>query len=294
MTEAKTVLVVGATGKQGGAVVRALTKTGYKVRALTRNPSSKTAIGLHNSGVEIAVGDTTHEDSLADALRGVDIVFAMIAPFHSDHENEVSQGVNVVEAAKAAGINHLVFSSVASADKSTGIPHFETKYRVERYIVESEIPHTIIGPTAFMENFIQPFALPNLANGKIARGLPASRTVQLIAIEDIGSFAAFVIEHRDSFLGKRIDIAGDELTGVETAAILSKVIGKPIKYEAFPPDNLMAQNPDLAIMLKWQEKNNYAADIKSLRKNFPEIRWHTFEEWARAVDWKRVLASAMV
>jgi len=294
MSELKKVLVVGATGKQGGAVVQALAKKGYKVRALTRNPSSKTAIGLHNSGVEIAVGDTTHPDSLENAIRGVDVVFAMTTPFHNDHENEISQGINMVDAAKAGGISHLIFSSVASADKRTGIPHFETKYKVEQHIAESGIPHTVIGPVAFMENFIQPFAIPNLAKGKIARGLPASRTVQLIALEDIGSFAAFVIERRESFLGKRIDIAGDELTGDQAAAILSKVIGKPIKYEAFPPDNLMAQNPDLAIMLKWQEKNNYTADIQGLRKDYPEVRWHTFEEWARAVDWKTLLAPQQI
>ena len=197
----------------------------------------------------------------------------------------------MVDAAKAAGISHLVFSSVASANKNTGIPHFETKYKVEQHIVRSGIPHTIIGPTAFMENFIQPFAIPNLKSGKIARGLPASRAVQLIAVEDIGSFVAFAIEHGESFVGKRIDIAGDELTGDEVAAILSKIIGNQIKYEGFAPENLMAQSPDLGIMMKWQEKNNYAADIKTLRKSYPEIKWHTFQEWAKELNWKALLGS---
>jgi uncharacterized protein YbjT (DUF2867 family) len=291
MTAGKTVLVVGSTGKQGGSVVRALVKRGHKVKALTRNPSSKSAIALHKSGIEIAVGDTTHEESLNTAMQDVSVVFAVTAPFHNDHENEISQGINVVEAARAAGVSHFVFSSVASADKNTGIPHFETKYKVEQHLRQSGIPYTIIGPTAFMENFIQPFAIPSLANGKIARGLPSSRPLQLVAVEDVGSFAAFVIEQRDSFVGKRIDIAGDELNGEEVAAILSKAIGKRIKYEAFPAENLMAQNPDLAIMMKWQEKNNYTADIKSLRKNYREVNWHTFEEWARAIDWKTILAS---
>ena len=290
MTETKTVLVVGATGKQGGSVARALMKKGYTVRALTRNPSSKTAIALHNLGIEIVVGDTTHEESLKKALQDVDMVFAMTTPFHNDHDNEVSQGINMVDAAKAASVSHFVFSSVASADKNTGIPHFETKYKVEQHIVLSGIQFTTIGPTAFMENFLQPFAIPNLANGKITRGLPASRTIQLVALDDIGSFAAFVIEHRDSFLGKRIDIAGDELNGDEVAAILSKVIGKHIKYESFPSENLMAQNPDLAIMMKWQEKNNYTANIKGLSKIYPEVKWHTFEKWAQTIDWETLLA----
>ncbi len=291
MSELNTILVTGATGKQGGAVVKALMKKGYKIKALTRNPSSKAAIGLHDSGVEIIVGDLIHEDSLESALSGVNIVFAVTTPFQSNHENEVAQGVNMVDAAKAAGVGHFVFSSVASADKRTGIPHFETKYKVEQYLSGSGVPHTIIGPTAFMENFIQPFAIPNLRQGKIARGLPASRAVQLIATEDIGSFAVYTMEHREAFLGKRIDIAGDQLTGEETAAVLSKVIGKPLKYEAFPPENLRAQSPDLAIMLEWQVKHDYAADIKSLRKNYPEVGWNTFEEWAKAINWKALLGS---
>lgn len=239
--------------------------------------------------MEITIADVTHEDSLDTALLGVDIVFSMTAPLHNNHGNEFSQGINMVDAAKAAGVSHFVFSSVASANKNTGIPYFETKYKVEQHIVRSGIPYTIISPTAFMENFIQPFTLPNIRQGKISRALPASQTVQLIAVEDIGSFAAHVIEHRETFLGKRIDIAGDELTGDETAAILSKVIGKPIKYEAFPPDDMRSQNPDLAIMLKWQEKNNYTADIRSLRKDYPDVKWNTFEEWTKGLDWKALL-----
>lgn len=102
MSELKTVLVAGATGKQGGSVVRALIKKGYKIKALTRNPSSESAKRLHNSGIEIAAGDMVQKNSLANALRGVDIVFAMTTPFQSDHDSEVAQGINIVDAAKSA------------------------------------------------------------------------------------------------------------------------------------------------------------------------------------------------
>jgi uncharacterized protein YbjT (DUF2867 family) len=257
---------------------------------LTRNPASAAAGELRKLGAEIAVGNLTHEDSLAESLKGVRVVFAMTTPFQSDHDTEVAQGKNIVDAAKSAGVSHLVFSSVASADKNTCVPHFETKFKVEQHIVRSGVPYTIIGPTAFMENFIQPFALPNLRQGKISRGLPASRAVQLVAVEDIGSFAAFVIQHRDEFLDERIDIAGDERTGEETAVILAKISGRPIRYEGFPPANLKAQSPDLAIMMEWQLKNDYTADIGRLRLDFPEVGWHRLEEWARGIDWKALLA----
>ncbi len=291
MSEKEIVLVTGATGRQGGAVARALLKNGYAVKALTRNSDSPAAQGLQESGIEIVTGDLADKSSLAKALAGIEVVFAMTTPFQKGHDAEVAQGINMIEASKAAGVGHLVFSSVASADKKTGIPHFDSKYKVEQHLAGSGIAYTIIGPTAFMENFIQPFALPNLREGRLARALQPSRPLQLIAVEDIGSFVAYVIVHRDKFRGKRMDIAGDNLSGDQTAAVLSKVTGKAIRYESIPPASLRAQNPDLAIMMEWQAKNNYDADIDSLRRDFPEVGWHTFEQWARMIDWKSLLAS---
>ena len=291
MSDNRKVLIAGATGKQGGAAAKALIEKGFKIKALTRNPSSHAARALQKAGAELVKGDLTDKASLAGALKGVHAVFAMTTPFQNGHEAEVEQGVNMVDAAKAAGVGHLVFSSVASADKSTGIPHFDSKYKVEQHIAASGIPYTIIGPTAFMDNFIQPFALANLRQGKLARALPATRPIQLIAVEDIGSFAAFVIENGNEFLGERIDIAGDERTGEETAVILSKIAGRTIKYEGFPPASLRAQSSDLAIMMEWQEKNEYTADIGRLRLDFPEVGWHRLEEWARGIDWNALLAS---
>jgi uncharacterized protein YbjT (DUF2867 family) len=282
-------MVTGATGKQGGAVTRALLRRGYSVVALTRNPASKNAIAFHNDGVRIVVGDMTHADSLAGTMIGVDVVFTMSTPFQSDHESEVAQGVNVTDAAKSGGVKHIVFSSVASANKNTGIPHFETKHRIEQHIAGSGIPYTIIGPTAFMENFIQPQAIAGLKEGKLRRALPASRPIQLVAVEDIGAFAVFTIEHPQFFLNKRIDIAGDELNGEQTAAILSKAIGREITYEEFSPEVLKSRSPDLAKMMEWQAKNNYTADIGGLHRNFPEVKWHSFEEWAQGVDWRILL-----
>ncbi len=291
MADKNTVLVTGATGKQGGSVARALLKSGYTIKILTRNPASPAAQTLQKLGAAVAAGDLADKSSLTGALTGVKAVFAMTTPFQKGHEAEIAQGVNMIDAAKAAGVNHLVFSSVASADKKTGIPHFESKFRIEQHLAGSGVPYTIVGPTAFMENFIQPFALPSLREGKLVRALPPDRPLQSIAVEDIGTFAAYVIGHRDKFLGKRIDIAGDNLNGEQTAADLSKVTGKPIRYESFPPASMKAQNPDLAIMMEWQTKNNYEADIDSLRRDYPDVGWHRFEEWARKLDWKSLLGS---
>jgi len=285
MTQSKLVLVTGATGNQGGACVEALLKKGHQVRALTRNPASRVANRLRERGVEIAVGDFTDRDSLVGAADGADAVYAMSTPYEQGAAQEIAQGITITDAAKSAGVAHFVYSSVASADRGTGIEHFDGKYSVERHIQTSGVPYTIVAPVFFMENLLQPWTLPSLRQGKLAMALPTTRSLQQIAVADIGAFVAAVIERGDTVFGRRFDIAGDELTGEEAAAVLSKVTGREVHYEGFPPDVLRAQGEDMARMFEWFDSIGYAADIKSLRRDFPEVRWRTFEQWARKQDW---------
>ncbi len=147
------------------------------------------------------------------------------------------------------------------------------------------VPYTIVAPVFFMENLLQPWILSSLRQGKLAMALPARRSLQQIAVADIGAFVAAVIERGDTVFGRRFDIAGDELTGEEAVAILSKVTGREVHYEAVPPDVLRAQSEDMAMMFEWFDSTGYAADMKNLRRDFPEVKWHTFEEWARKQDW---------
>ena len=291
MSDSKLVLVTGATGNQGGAVVQALLSQGHRVRALTRNASSPAAKRLNQQGVEIAVGDFTDQDSLVRATRGVDAVYTMTTPFEQGVEVETAQGIAITDAAKTTGVGHLVYSSVASADQATGIPHFDSKYEVEKHIVSSGVPYTIIAPVFFMENLLLPWTLPGLREGKLAQAMPGTRPLQQISVTDIGAFAAAVIERGNTVFGQRYDIAGDELTGDEAVTILSKVTGRDIHYEGFPPDVLRGQSEDLALMYEWFDHTGYVADIESLRRNFPEVKWHNFKEWVHKQDW-RILDSS--
>ena len=136
-----------------------------------------------------------------------------------------------------------------------------------------------------MENLLQPWMLSGVRQGKLAMALPARRLLQQITVADIGAFVAAVIERGDPVFGRRFDIAGDELTGKEAEAILSKATGREVHYEGFPPEVLRAQSEDLALMFEWFDSTGYTADIKSLRRDFPEVKWHTFEQWARQQDW---------
>ena len=253
----KIALVTGATGKQGGAVVEALLTRGHRVRALTRNPASPAANRLRQQGVEIAVGDFTDHDSLVRAAHGADAVYAMSTPYEQGAEKEIAQGMTITDAAKAAGIAHLIYSSVASANRATGISHFDGKYAVEKHLQASGVPHTIVAPVFFMENLLQPWTLSSLRQGKLAMAMPAGRSLQQIAVADIGAFVAAVMERGDTVFGRRFDIAGDELTGQEAAAILSRVMGRDVRYEGFPPDVLRAQNEDLARMFEWFDHTGY-------------------------------------
>ena len=285
MSNLKLVLVTGATGSQGGSVVQALLEQGHRVRGMTRNADSSAAEKLRLRGVEVVAGDFTDQDSLVRAASGVDTIFTMTTPFEKGVAAETAQGIAITNAAKAAEIGHLVYSSVANADKATGIPHFDSKYEVEKHIAASGVPYTIIAPVYFMENLTAPWSVPGLRQGNLALALPADRPLQQIAVQDIGAFTAAIIARRETVFGHRFDIAGDEVSGAESAAIFSKATGRNLQYASFPPDALRAQSEDMALMFKWLNDSGYSADIPGLRRDFPEVSWHDFATWIGQQDW---------
>lgn len=285
MADKKFVLVTGATGNQGGAVARALIAEGHRVRALTRRTDSPKARDLARLGAELAVGNFDTPETLSRAVSGVDAVFAMGTPFAGGVEVETRQTIAIVDAAKAVGVPHLVYSSVSDADRKTGIPHFDSKYKVEKHITSLGIPHTIIAPVYFMDNLFFPHILEGIRKGKLGQQLPADRKLQFIPLEDIGRFGALVIDRRDAFLGKRINIASDERSGNEMAATLSKTIGRKVEYVELPLDPLRAQSEDMASMYDWFNRVGFTADFTHLRKEFPEVEWQAFEGWASKQKW---------
>lgn len=278
----QTVLVTGATGKQGGTLARLLLRKGHRVRALVRKNGAPAAVALKNAGAELALGTFDDRASLQRAAMGVNAVFAMSTPFEGGVDTEVRQGLAIADAAKVAGVSHLVFSSVAGATQETGIPHFDSKARIEKHIRALGVPHTIIAPVFFMENFLSAAWLAALKDGKLPMALPADRKLQQVALEDLAQVAAQVIERRRDYLDRRIEIASDELTGEQAAAALSRAADRPVQYSEVPVDQLRSQNEDLAKMFDWFDKVGYAVDIPALRKEFPSVTWHDFDAWARA------------
>jgi uncharacterized protein YbjT (DUF2867 family) len=277
MGDSSTVLVTGATGQQGGALARLLLANGRHIRALTRKADSPAANELRSRGAELAIGDFEDRASLESAMRGVDAVYLMATPFGSGIEAEIRQGRTAADVARDSGVRHLVYSSVSDADRQTGIPHFDSKYEIEQHIQGLGIPYTIIAPAYFMENL----DLRSVREGRFGMPMPATRQLQQTALADIAGFAALVLERGEPFFGKRINIASDELSGREMAAILTDVAGRSVEYAEVPLDRVMAQSEDLGLMFEWFDRVGYSADIAALRREYPEVGWQTFEAWAR-------------
>jgi uncharacterized protein YbjT (DUF2867 family) len=285
MSTKRHVLVTGATGQQGGAVAAALLSRGHRVTALTRKPDGEGARRLASAGAGILAGDLGDAASVQQAAEGVDTMFLMGNSYEAGPEEETRQGIIAADAAKAAGIGHLIYSSVGNADKNTGVPHFESKVRVERHIAGLGVPYTVSAPVGFMENAVAPWGIAGLRQGVHAFAMPPNRALQLVAVADIGAFVAVLAERREQVFGRRIDIAGDELTGEDQAKILSQAIGRPIAYQALPIAAMREQSEDLALMFEWFDRVGYSADIAALQRDFPEVGWHSFADWARGFDW---------
>jgi uncharacterized protein YbjT (DUF2867 family) len=276
MSTKRSVLVTGATGQQGGAVARALLARGHRVKALTRKPDSDAARQLMSAGADLVTGDLGDAASVLKAASGVGTMFLMGNSYETGTEEETRQGIVAAEAAKAAGVGHLIYSSVADANKKTDVPHLESKYLVEKYVAALGIPYTISAPVAFMENIVAPWSIGALRQGTLGFAMPPKRVLQLVALANIGAFVAVLVERREQVFAKRFDFAEDELSGEEQAKIRSHAIGRPINYQEIPIAAARQQSEDAALMFEWFDRVGYDADIAVLRGDFSDVRWHSF------------------
>jgi uncharacterized protein YbjT (DUF2867 family) len=281
------ILVTGATGKQGGALARSLIERGHRVRALTRNKESYKAKELEKLGIELVEGDFGYAPTLIDAMDGVDAVFAMTTPFEKGDNFELKSGYLLEHAAISLSIKHLVYSSVAAADQETGISHFKSKFNIENFIKSKKVPFTIIRPVYFMENLLSSWMLSELNQGRISTALKRDRKLQMITVEDIANFIVYVFEHREQFLGKTIEIASDEISMEQVTETISRTLGKHFEYHELSYQDINNMRDDFVNLYKWLNEKGYKVDVLELHNRYPEIKWHTFEEWAKKQYWSK-------
>jgi uncharacterized protein YbjT (DUF2867 family) len=287
-----TVLVIGATGKQGGAAAELLLKHGHDVTAYVRSPESPSAQALSSAGARLATGDLADPEALAGAARGVDAIFGLSVPFGSGgKDEEVAQGRLLVDVAVRTGA-HLVYSSVRGADRlaETDIDHADSKQLVEAYLRSQEVRATVLGPVYFMENVLN-VGFSRLTDGVLANPLSAGKPLDQVTVRDVAGLAVYAIEHPDRFVGERIDVVSERVTGEEAARILSDVLGREIPYQRMPLDQVRHWAGDeIADMFQRFEDATDFLDADGLHAAYPEVEWHSYAGWARTVDWDRVLS----
>jgi uncharacterized protein YbjT (DUF2867 family) len=278
MPDTRPILVTGATGKQGGATLRALAGVAeFSLRALTRTPDSEKAKAIARTDVTVVRGDFDDAASLKQALSGVWGVFAMQNTWEAGVVREEEQGKRVATIAREAGVQHFVYTSVGSAHRRTGIPHFENKWRIEETVRALQFPsHVIIRPVFFMENLTSPWFL---SGDKLITTLDPTTVLQMIAVEDIGKFMARAFTETARLNHREIDIAGDAVTMPEAAATLSRRFGRSIEFVRIPIEEVQKNSEDFALMLEWFDRVGYDADLAGLEREFG-IKPMSLDAWA--------------
>lgn len=290
MLKQRTYFIAGATGKQGGALARQLLSLGQRVRVYTRSPGAPPARLLQRLGAELWPGGFDDPAPLVRAMGGCQGAFAMATFVEAGVEAEVRHGIALCDAARRAGIPHLVYSSMASADRATGVPHIDSKGEVERHLARAGVPYTILAPVFFMENWL------TIVPGAAARGvltypLPADRVLQQVAVDDVATFARLALERPVEFENRRLELAGDALTLNEVAAVLAAALRRPLAFRSIPLDRVWSRSEQLGRLCAWLDWEGTHVDMERLRTRHRGVGWTSFATWARRQDWDALLAA---
>ena len=265
----KTILVTGATGTQGGAVVDHLLADGeWEIHGLTRDASSERAQALDARGVTVVEGELTDGERLTELLTDVDAVYGVTMFYEEGTDAEIEQGTTLAEAAADAGVDHFVYSSVGSADGDTGLAHFDSKYAVEQRIAELGLPATIVRPVFFMQNFEQ-MMHEDIVDGRLAMPLADGVSLAVVDADDIGQAVAAALQDPDRFLGEVITLAGDDLTLEEFAAAFGNHLGHEVEAIHVDVEQYREMAGDeLADMFAWFNTTGYDIDVAALESTY--------------------------
>lgn len=296
----KRILVIGATGAQGGSVAHHLLSAGrYKVRALTRGTQTSKILALQGLGAEIAVGDLNDVGSLLAALKDCDAVFG-VTNYWEHFDREYAQGKNLVDAIAQSQIQHAVLSTLANTKQLSGgrivVPHFDSKAHIEEYARSRAIPATFIHVAFYFENFLSYFPPRRVNEDNYAFGFPQGSTpLAGVAASDIGGVVAKILDEAYWYRGKAVGVVGDELRGDEYAHVMTQVLGKKIAYQHMDKSAFAALGfpgaADIADMFDFYRHYvpHRTADLQQSHELYPAMQ--RFESWVRshAPELKQVL-----
>jgi uncharacterized protein YbjT (DUF2867 family) len=304
MAEKKIIAVVGATGAQGGGMVRAILndpKSNFTARALTRDVSSDKAKALAKLGAQVVKADIDDLESLKNAFKGTYGAFCVTFFWaHSSPEKELAQAKALAEAAKHAGVQHAIWSTLEDTRKwvplndnrmptlmgKYKVPHFDAKGEADRFFADLKVPTTFLLTSFFWDNLIYGGGPKKGPDGKLAFTLPmANKKLPGIAAEDIGKCAYGIFKKGREYIGKTVGIAGEHLTGTEMAAALTRALGQEVRYNAVTPEVYRGfgfpSADDLGNMFQFKRDFNEAfcgaRDVRVARAINPALK--TFDEW---------------
>ncbi|MDF5722661.1 MAG: NmrA family NAD(P)-binding protein [Rhizonema sp. PD37] len=285
------VLLIGVTGGTGQNVVKGFLEQGVtNLRAMTRkiDYSRPSLSKMNDAGVELVEANLDDAESLTTAFAGISAVYchATAPDAAKPDEREVERAKQVALAAKKANIKHLVYNSAGGAERNSGITRIEQKFKVEQILKEAGNPTTMLRACLFMEEFWKKYTRPSILKGVFRFAIQPDKPLHLITTKDMGSIAAYVMKHRDKYIGKEIELAGDVLTPLQMAEEFSKVQGFPVVYKETPPwIFLLLLRLELFDLIKWYRTSGYQADVRHLREEeFPGLLT-TFSEFLEETNW---------
>jgi uncharacterized protein YbjT (DUF2867 family) len=269
MESRKTIFITGVTGNQGSALAKHLLNKNHSVVGLTRNANSEKSQLLKTKGVILVEGDLSEPASYQEHLDKADAIF--LVQVLQEKEKEINQGQLFIDAINPANKTHFVYSSVLGADLNTGVPHFESKYELEKYLQSKNLSLTILRPASFYENNLHPQVAKGIKKGKYISPLNKGCKQQMIGTDDIGKIAAQVISDRARYQDRTLSIATDEWQIADVPKAFSEALNIPVKYKKLPGFiTRLAMGKDLSKMFKYMNKHDFKVveNIQAVKDEF--------------------------
>ncbi len=265
----------------------------YTVHALTRSPDSEAAAALERRGARIVEGDLSDVEALTAAMEPVDGAFVMTNFWEHGYDAEVEQGENAVDAAVAADLDHVVFSSVGGAERDTGIPHFDSKWEIEQYLAEAAVPETVVRPVFFMQN-LEANREDVFEDGTLALALAEGVPLQMVDVDDLGALVARAFADHERYAGEAIEVASDELTLRAAAKRVADVTGREVRAHHLDPavlEEAMGEvGEEYRVMFEWFNEFGYESPIDDLQADH-DLQLTRLEEYLEDAGWDETPAT---
>lgn len=284
----KTILVTGATGKQGSAAVYELLKNSFEVFALTRNPQSTEAKNLEKAGAVLVKGDLENIESLSDLFKKIDGLYLVLPPVwvssKETDEKEAELGIKAIQLAENQGVEFVLYSSVLASDKQDAFrPKF--KFTIEKYLLESSLQGAVIRPATFMENLFLPSF--GLGEGKFINPLPEEKAISWVSTSDIGTFVRIIFQNYKEFDGKTVDFGGDLFTPKQILQLLEEKLKQPIDFVQVPLEVLFEQSETFAKLVEMIDKEGYdPIDYEFIAAWMPKLT--SFDQWMDEIGVQKI------